>query len=209
MNTSKIGSNKQAELINAYMDAKDVNQFGNLPAIHSLRSALAKRCIAVLGMNRGAKELAVKRSVKKDDKDGQAFWANVNFAFETLWKLGYSQEIIYVKQGDIIWRRIKRNPSYEIGVGYTYALLKCSQKLEATQDYRVMFIAPPKDEEGNDLYTSAYFPVVYMSKDIWTFAHTGGSPYVQKTPNFHPWDEPFQTYKQDGIVIEKEQDPNH
>lgn len=189
----------RVEYINNYVAAQSVDNFSLVPV--EQHSALAKRMMNILHMNRGGKAEIVNVGKKGDPKRT----AEIMFALDTLWKLGYTNEIISVKKGDHIWRRIRRDNSTG-----TYAIMQCSQKLEVTANYRVMFIYPPKDSTGKNLLTDSFHPSIYMKGNDWHFAHTGGSPFVGgKTLDFHPWDEPYPTYKQDGILIEMEQNPNH
>lgn len=217
-----LSSKRQAAIITKYMDDQSVKNFGTLPKVDSLRSALAKRCFALINANRGAK---VETITAKDNADRMA---QVNFALTTLWELGYEQKIVKVAKHDIIWRRIRRfnvapmaiddiaterQRIMESGETAEYAIMKCSQKLRATCSYRVMYILAPI---GSTL-TDGFNPVIFIRGNEWTLGNTSGCQWVERCPEttnrtsktFTVWDSPYPTYDRDGILIHKEQNPDH
>ena len=200
MNTTKLSSNKQAELLNKYFDGQDVTQFSKLPAVESLQSALAKRCFAMINANRGARQEIVNST-----KDVLRF-KQVMFALNTLFSLGYDQQIITVNKDDIVWRNIHREPTFERYYGFvTYAVPNKSRKMKANVKYRVMVL-----RSTNPKLPNGYHPVIFLHGNDWYLAYKSGSPFVtDKTDNFSPWEEPYPTYLQDGIIIELEQNPKH
>jgi hypothetical protein len=217
-----LSSKRQAAIITKYIDDQNVKAFSNLPNVESLRSALAKRCFALINANRGAKVETV--NVKNDPQR----MAQVMFALNTLWAIGYEQKIVKVAKHDIIWRRIRRfnvapmdidqiaverNRIMQSGETAEYAIMKCSQKLRTTQAYRVMYILAPI---GSTL-TDSFNPVIFISGNDWYLGNTSGCQWVEKCPEtrnrtdktFTVWDSPYPTYDRDGILIHKEQNPNH
>lgn len=198
--TTKLSSNKQAELLNKYIDGQDVNQFSALPVVESLQSALAKRMFALINANRGAKE-----EIVNSDKDTLRF-KQVLFAVNTLYRLGYEQQMITVNKDDIIWRNVHREPTFERYYGFvTLAIPNKSRKMKANCKYRVLIL-----RSTNPNLPTGYHPVIFLQGNNWYLAYKTGSPFVtDKTDDFSPWDEPYHTYLQDGILIELEQNPKH
>lgn len=223
MSDNTISSKRQAQLITRYMDSGNVNDFSLLPNVPTLRSALAKRCFALINSNRGAK-LEVVNSTNDDKRITEVF-----FALNTLWKIGYEQKIVKVAKHDIIWRRIRRFNTDAMSIDAIkiererimsssvnndeYAIMQCSQKLRTTQSYRVMYILAPI----NSTLTDSFNPVIFISGNDWYLGNTSGCQWTEKCPEttrrtdktFTAWDSPYPTYDRDGILIHKEQDPNH
>lgn len=222
MTNAKIGSNKQALLIQKYIDDQNVANFAQLPNVDSLRSALAKRCFAMLNCNRGAKLESVN---VKTDKERMA---QIHFAINTLLKIGYTRKSVNVAKHDILWRRIKRFDvaPYDIdaikverdrimssGENTEYAIMSCSQKMRATSNYRVMYFVAPLDST----LTQAFNPVIFVQGNNWILGNTSGATLVERCPQtekrtngtFTVWDSPYPTYDRDGILIHKEQNPKH
>lgn len=217
-----ISAKKQAALVTKYMDSKNAKNFGSLPKEDSLLSALAKRCFATLNCNRGAKVEVV------NSKENPERIAEILFCLNTLWAIGYEQKIVSVKKHDIVWRRIRRfnvdsmsidqiaaerQRIIEAGETAEYAIMKCSQKLRTTQAYRVMYILAPQDSN----LPEGFNPVIFISGNEWTLGNTSGCQWVERCPEtlsrtsktFTVWDSPYPTYDRDGILIHKEQNPNH
>lgn len=223
--TTTLSSKSQAAHITKYMDSQNVKNFGDLPNVPKLRSALAKRCFAVINANRGAKRETVN-SGKPEDAQRMS---EIMFALNTLFRIGYDQKIVKVAKHDIIWRRIRRfntdamsidaiamERERIIAMGETseYAIMQASQKLRTTVSYRVMYILPPV---GDTTLTDAFNPVIFIQGNDWYLGNTSGCQWVEKCPQtakrqigtFTVWDSPYPTYDRDGILIHKEQNPDH
>jgi hypothetical protein len=224
VNDQTLSSKRQAAIITKYMDDQSIKAFANLPVVESLRSALAKRCFALINCNRGAKLETVNSTLEID----KPRMAQINFALNTLWAIGYEQKIVKVAKHDILWRRIRRFDATALtidaikaeretiianGASAKYAIMGCSQKMRTLVSYRVMYMLPPE----NSTLTDGFNPVIFISGNDWYLGNSSGCKWVEKCPEtskrtektFTVWDSPYPTYDRDGILIHKEQNPNH